>query len=110
MSLNLDAEIARDYKKQAFLRDQGFCKYCGLDFMQSLSHFWSYTVDHVEARSVGGKNVATNVVLCCKACNEALSRSGHLRTFEERKSYIQSQEEGRLPIYKAWRERLRRGA
>ena len=110
MSLDLDAEIAKDYKKQAFLRDRGFCKYCGLDLMQSLSHFWSYTVDHVEARSVGGQDVVSNVVLCCKACNEALSRSGHLRTFDERKSYIQSQEASRTPIYKAWCERLGRGA
>lgn len=110
MPLSLDAEITKDYKKQVFLRDNGFCRYCGLDFMQSLSHFWSYTIDHIEARSIGGQNEVSNVVLCCKACNEALSRSGHLRTFNERKSYIQSQGESRALIYRAWCDRLGRGA
>lgn len=110
MSLDLELEIANDYRKQAFLRDEGRCRYCDLDFMQSLSAFWSYTVDHLVAQSAGGEDTVENIVTCCKACNECLSRSAHRRTFEERRNYIQSREADRAPIYNAWSERLGRGA
>ena len=69
MNLDLDQEIAKDYKKQAFLRDGGRCRYCDLDFMLSLSAFWSYTVDHLVAKSAGGEDTLDNIVTCCKACN-----------------------------------------
>ena len=110
MNLDLDQEIAKDYKKQAFLRDGGRCRYCDLDFMQSLSAFWSYTVDHLVAKSAGGEDTLDNIVTCCKACNECLSRSAQLRSFDDRRSYIQSREADRAPIYRAWSERLGRGA
>ncbi|QOW19645.1 HNH endonuclease [Lysobacter ciconiae] len=109
MSLDLALEISRDYKKQAFLRDEGRCRYCGLDFLHSLSAFWSYTADHIVAKSVGGRDILDNVVISCKACNEALCRAGHLLTFEDRLNYIASREADRTPIYQAWCDVLGRG-
>jgi len=108
MTLDLDDEITKDYRKQAFLRDQGKCRYCGLDFLESLSMFWSYTVDHIVAKAVDGPDTVENIVICCKACNEALCRSGHLRTIDERRNYVKSQEASRTPIFEAWRARLGR--
>lgn len=110
MSLNLELEIEKDYKKQAFLRDGGRCRYCGLDFMRSLSDFWSYTVDHLVCKAAGGDDSLDNIVTSCKACNECLSRAAHLRTFEDRRDYIQSREEDRRPIFSAWQERFGRAA
>ena len=109
MPLDLEREIIKDFKKQAFLRDEGRCRYCGLDFLTSLSQFWSYTVDHIVARAVGGEDTLENIVISCKACNEALCRAGDLRTFEQRRAYIVSREHERSPIYEAWCRRLGRG-
>ena len=110
MSLDLEKEISIDYKKQAFLRDEGRCKYCNFDFMQSLSAFWSYTIDHVVAKCAGGLDTVENVVTCCKACNECLTRAAHLNTIDSRRDYIASREADRLPIYRAWSIRFGRGA
>lgn len=107
MPIDLLREIARDTGKQAFERDGGKCRYCGLDFLTSLSMFWSYTIDHVKARSVGGTDQIANLVTCCKACNETLSRAGHLATFEERKAYVDSQVANRSEIYDLWLRHLR---
>lgn len=106
--LDLNREIAKDYKKQAFLRDGGRCRYCGLDFLASLSAFWSYTVDHLVQQCVGGEDTLANVVTACSACNGCLSRASHLRTFEARRDYILSREVDRVPIYQAWLARLGR--
>jgi 5-methylcytosine-specific restriction endonuclease McrA len=105
--MNLDREIERDYKKQAFLRDDGKCRYCELDFLFSLSLFWSYQMDHVIAKSELGADTLENVVTCCASCNGALSRAGHLKTFEDRKNYVLSQIPNRREIYELWKQRLR---
>ena len=107
MAIDLEREIALDPKKQAFLRDKGMCRYCGLDALTSLSLFWSFQFDHVIARSEGGPDTAENMVTCCPACNGALSRAGHLRTFEARKAYVESQVMSRSEIYDSWIKRLR---
>ena len=107
MSLDLDREIERDHRKQAFLRDNGKCRYCGLDALSSLSLFWSFEFDHVVAQSENGPDTLDNIVLCCKACNGALSRAGHLKTVDERKKYVESQIPSRSEIYEAWKKKLR---
>lgn len=108
MSIELEREIERDYKKRAFLRDNGCCRYCGLDFLDSLSLFWTYTVDHVIAKSEGGADTEENVVTCCYSCNGALSRAGHLKTFDERQAFVKAQEGSRREIYNLWLQRLRK--
>lgn len=108
MAIDLDKEIVKDFRKQAFLRDNGKCRYCGLDFLESLSAFWSYTVDHVIAVSEGGPDTLENVVLACTSCNGALSRAGHLKTFDARNAFVQSKIPSRSEIYNLWRNRLKR--
>lgn len=107
MPLDLQMEITKDYKKQAFERDNGLCRYCGFDFLSHLSAFWSYEVDHVVARCVNGPDTLDNVVTCCGSCNRALSRAKHLATFEERKQYVLSQFPSRSVIFDEWRLKLR---
>jgi 5-methylcytosine-specific restriction endonuclease McrA len=107
MIKDFDREIERDYKKQAFLRDNGKCRYCGIDFLSSLSLFWAYTVDHVVARSEKGPDTFENVVTCCSSCNGALSRVGHLKTFDQRSEYVRSQIPSRSEIYELWKHKLR---
>jgi len=47
-----------------FERDRHTCLYCGNHFKTSL-----LTRDHVKPRAQGGKDVWSNVVTACKACN-----------------------------------------
>ena len=51
-------------KKNIFLRDKGFCAYCG----KSIS-LHNATIDHIIPISRGGKNDWKNCVLACKHCN-----------------------------------------
>lgn len=46
-------------------RDKNQCQYCGV--IQSSREL---TIDHVLPRSRGGKNTWTNLVACCKKCNQ----------------------------------------
>jgi len=48
-----------------FRRDHHLCAYCGDEF-----HRGELTRDHVLARSRGGRDVWSNVVSACRACNE----------------------------------------
>ena len=48
-----------------FRRDHYLCAYCGDEF-----HRNELTRDHVLARSRGGRDVWSNVVSACRACNE----------------------------------------
>lgn len=105
--IDLDKQIPNDLAKQAFRDYNGKCYYCGLDMLSSLSLFWSYEIDHVIARSEGGLNTIDNVVLSCRSCNGTLNRTGHLKTKEERRAYVQREIQGRAEIYEAWIERLR---
>jgi 5-methylcytosine-specific restriction endonuclease McrA len=74
--------------EKVFRRDNGRCRYCGLDLLQSYSTFASATVDHLIARSVGGTDAPRNLVLACPGCNQMLSRAGDLRTFAKRKALL----------------------
>lgn len=46
-------------------RDHNKCQYCANDFTSS-----ELTLDHIVPRSRGGKNSWTNLVACCKKCNQ----------------------------------------
>jgi hypothetical protein len=50
--------------QNVFVRDKEKCAYCNCKLTLR-----STTLDHVIPKSKGGKNVLTNVVACCKACN-----------------------------------------
>ena len=51
--------------KTLFRRDQHLCGYCANYFPSS-----KLTRDHVHPTSKGGKNIWTNVVTACEACNK----------------------------------------
>jgi 5-methylcytosine-specific restriction endonuclease McrA len=53
-------------------------------------------VDHIFAVSEGGQHFEENLVLSCPCCNGILSRSGNLRTFEERKAVVLAKMSERL--------------
>jgi 5-methylcytosine-specific restriction endonuclease McrA len=94
--------------KKVFERDNGHCQYCQVDLLTSISAFWSAQVDHVIQVSVGGVDEPDNLVLACPTCNQALSRSGSLTTFEERKAYIEKWRIKNASDFEAWRADLRK--
>jgi 5-methylcytosine-specific restriction endonuclease McrA len=49
---------------ELFLRDRNLCLYCGYQFHDS-----QLTRDHIKPLSRGGKDIWSNVVAACKACN-----------------------------------------
>lgn len=53
-----------NYKKYVYVRDGYVCQYCGKDCDRN-----ELTVDHVIPKSKGGSNSWTNLVTCCKDCN-----------------------------------------
>lgn len=52
-------------RRNLFLRDEGMCQYCGL-----LVEYRGFTLDHVLPRLRGGRSEWSNVVVCCRGCNE----------------------------------------
>jgi len=80
--------VNTDTWEEVFRRDNGFCRYCGVDLLQTYSTFSSATVDHLIARSVGGNDEPTNLVLACPGCNQMLARAEQHRTFEDRKALL----------------------
>tara|TARA_R100000664_G_scaffold31268_1_gene44720 strand:+ start:649 stop:1173 length:525 start_codon:yes stop_codon:yes gene_type:complete len=46
-------------------RDNNTCQYCRTEYKSS-----ELTIDHVMPRSRGGENTWTNLVTCCKKCNQ----------------------------------------
>jgi 5-methylcytosine-specific restriction endonuclease McrA len=50
-------------RQNIFRRDKFKCGYCGEKTKNKL------TIDHVIAKSKGGKNTWQNLVTCCKSCN-----------------------------------------
>ena len=56
----------RPTRSNIIWRDHNKCQYCTCDFTTS-----ELTLDHVVPRSRGGKNTWTNLVACCRKCNQA---------------------------------------
>ncbi len=52
-------------KKLLWHRDNGSCQYCGKKLKYSES-----TIDHVIAKSKGGRNTWKNLVIACSKCNQ----------------------------------------
>ena len=51
-------------RKNVVWRDKNICQYCGGRFP-----FSELTMDHVTPKSRGGDKSWTNIVACCKRCN-----------------------------------------
>ncbi|MFZ3320745.1 MAG: HNH endonuclease signature motif containing protein [Usitatibacter sp.] len=99
--------VAFEIECQVFERDKGYCRYCEADLLRALSIFRCYTLDHVTSRAMKGSSIADNLVLCCFGCNNALSRSKHLRTFDERKAKVKLQRRIASVRYRELRTKLR---
>lgn len=93
--------------RAVFERDRGVCQYCGVDLLASFSSYWSATVDHVVAVSVGGGDSLENLVLSCPACNGMLCRSGSLISIEERRKFVAARRSAELQGYKEWIDAFR---
>src|SRR5665213_3088517 len=78
--------------RQVFARDEGICQYCETDLLANFSVYWSATVDHVVAIAANGPQTFENLRLSCPGCNSILSRSSHLKSFAERKAFVQSRQ------------------
>lgn len=52
-------------REAVFIRDDGQCQYCG-DKLK----LHSFTLDHINPSSKGGRKHWLNIVACCKACNQ----------------------------------------
>jgi len=55
----------RPTRSNIIWRDHNKCQYCANDFAAG-----ELTLDHIVPRSRGGKNTWTNLVACCKKCNQ----------------------------------------
>ena len=79
-----DGTARRKYR-EIFLRDGGRCTYCRMD-LTTFDGYMHLSFDHVQARSRGGTDDPSNLVLCCQGCNQVLSRKSHLQTVDERRT------------------------
>lgn len=59
-------KVIKYSRQNIYRRDKYRCQYCKRKFTRD-----KLTLDHVVPKSKGGKSLWTNVVACCKACNEA---------------------------------------
>jgi 5-methylcytosine-specific restriction endonuclease McrA len=96
--------------KIVFNKNNGYCAYCEVDLLASISTFWSAQRDHVKPKASGGNDDESNMVISCPTCNQALSRQKNLHTTQERKEFIQRLNLERSEIYNDWVRDLRNKA
>ena len=82
--MRIDAKIWHE----VFVRDNGYCQYCGEDLLISRATYGGAQVDHILAVANNGQDEPENLRLACSTCNSSLSRYNHLTTFEERKALM----------------------
>jgi hypothetical protein len=92
---------------KVFVRDNGYCQYCGEDLLISRATFAGAQVDHVLAVANGGQDLLENLKLACPTCNGTLSCSNHVTTFEERKALIEQKLVVHNKNYQEWVSKLR---
>ena len=56
---------SRATRRNVCLRDDNICQYC-----ETRHPYSELTIDHVIPKSQGGSNDLTNLVACCKRCNQ----------------------------------------
>ena len=57
--------VVKFSRENVFIRDEGQCQYCGIEMTKA-----NFTLDHIIPSSQGGKKVWSNIVACCKRCNQ----------------------------------------
>ena len=91
----LKGREVRFSRRSIFERDRNSCQYCGKAFDRS-----ELALDHVVARSRGGRTTWDNVVLACLACN---TRKGDRLPKEAGMKLIRKHVKPRWPTYIALR-------
>ena len=102
-------KVSRKTWAGVFERDLGRCRYCGTDLLASVPAFCAATMDRIEGQAQAGTEDAAHLVLACAGCASMLSGVGHLKTFAERKSFLDQQHAKGRPWYLEFRNRLRHG-
>jgi hypothetical protein len=100
-------KVSRKTWAAVFERDRGCCRYCGADLLASVPAFCAATMDRIEGQGRAGTEDAAHLVLACAGCASLLSGVGHLKTFAERKSFLDQQHAKGRPWYLEFRNRLR---
>lgn len=62
------SEVHAWTRKLVYDRDDRTCQYCDYEFAEHEAD--AMTVDHIVPKADGGWNVASNLVTCCKPCNQ----------------------------------------
>ncbi len=60
--------LRKTTRRRLYMRDDFSCVYCGAS---ALDTDITLTIDHVLPRELGGTNVHSNLVTCCKTCNSS---------------------------------------
>lgn len=63
--------IRREKRLAIYLRDSFTCAYCGAKLHNAKPR--QVTLDHIDPVCSAGNNEATNLVTCCKPCNDRKS-------------------------------------
>src|SRR5689334_10215373 len=70
--------LRKDKRLAIYLRDDWRCLYCDKSLKNVKPR--QRTLDHVIPVALGGNNEATNLVTCCKRCND-LKNDRHMQDF-----------------------------
>lgn len=66
----LSGDVTREELNGIIKRDGGCCVYCGTEVSKFACHPSNPVgFDHITPKSRGGKNTASNMVVCCFSCN-----------------------------------------
>lgn len=100
-------KVSNDTWKEVFKRDKGICQYCKANLLDSVSSYFSATVDHIISRSAGGNDETDNLVCCCPSCNSMLTKQKSLQTVPERREFIEKRLKKEEENLKWWREQVK---
>lgn len=66
----LSGDVTREELITIYEKSEGHCTYCGRTVRARFTPFDPRGFDHVKSRAKGGKHTASNIVVCCRPCNE----------------------------------------
>ena len=63
-------DVTQEELRAMYRRDGGVCVYCKTPVKARFSPKDPRGFDHILSRYAGGKHTASNIVVCCRSCNE----------------------------------------
>ena len=87
--------IRREKRLAIYIRDDFKCLYCGEHLKDAKPQ--DITLDHLECRSNGGNNEATNLVVSCRHCNCSRGNKA-LEDFAPGGALVRIQKQRYLPL------------